>query len=98
MSMIVGTIIAGVGFGNAYSGNLRALLPLAGAHDRAGLLATYFVESYIAFSVPAVIAGLLVPMLGLVTTTYYYGAVLIVLIVISLLATQPRRPARQMEI
>jgi MFS family permease len=96
--MFLGTVIAGVGFGSAYSGNLRAILPLAGAHERAGLLATYFVESYIAFSVPAVIAGLLAPTLGLVTTTYYYGAVLIVLIVISLLATQQRRPQRQMEI
>jgi MFS family permease len=96
--MIAGTVVAGVGFGMAYSGNLQTLLPLAGAHERAGLLATYFVESYIAFSVPAVIAGLLVPTLGLVTTTYYYGAVLIVLIVISLLATQQRQPRRQMEI
>ena len=96
--MILGTIVAGIGFGNAYSGNLRTLLPLAGEHERAGLLAAYFVESYVSFAVPAVIAGLVAPTLGLVTTSYYYGAVLIVLILISLLASLERRPARMMEI
>ena len=96
--MILGTIVAGVGFGNAYSGNLRTLLPLAGEHERAGLLAAYFVESYLSFAIPAVIAGLVAPVLGLVTTSYYYGAVLIVLILISLVASLERRPARMMEI
>ena len=94
----VSLAIAGVGFGNAYSGNLRTLLPLAGEHERAGLLAAYFISSYMAFAVPAVLAGLAAPMLGLVTTSYYYGAVLIVLILISLLASLERRPARMMEI
>lgn len=96
--MILGTIVAGVGFGNAYSGNLRTLLPLAGEHERAGLLAAYFVESYVSFAIPAVIAGLAAPVLGLVTTSYYYGAVLIVLILISLIASLERKPARAMEI
>ena len=96
--MILGTIVAGVGFGNAYSGNLRTLLPLAGPNERAGLLAAYFVESYVSFAIPAVIAGLAAPVLGLVTTSYYYGAVLIVLILISLVASLERKPARTMEI
>lgn len=96
--MILGTIVAGVGFGNAYSGNLRTLLPLAGEQERAGLLAAYFVESYVSFAIPAVIAGLAAPVLGLVTTSYYYGAVLIVLILISLVASLERKPARTMEI
>ncbi len=96
--MFVGTIVAGFGFGNAYSGNLRTILPLAGEHERAGLLAAYFVESYLAFAIPAVIAGLAAPVLGLVTTSYYYGAVLVVLILISLLASVEQKPRRTMEI
>jgi hypothetical protein len=96
--MIVGTIIAGFGFGNAYSGNLRTLLPLAGEHERAGLLAAYFVESYLSFAVPAIIAGIAAPILGLATTTYIYGAVLIVLIAISLVATRQKRPEIMLEI
>jgi MFS family permease len=89
--MILGTVLAGVGFGNAYSGNLRTLLPLAGEQERAGLLAAYFVESYLSFAIPA-------PVFGLVTTTYVYGAVLIVLIMISLIASIERRPQRTLEI
>jgi MFS family permease len=96
--MIAGTIIAGFGFGNAYSGNLRTLLPLAGEHERAGLLAAYFVESYLSFAVPAIIAGIAAPILGLATTTYIYGAVLIVLIAISLVATRQKRPEIMLEI
>ncbi len=96
--MIGGTVIAGIGFGSAYAGNLRTLLPLAGEHERAGLLAAYFVESYLAFAVPAIIAGLLAPMLGLIATTYLYGGVLIGFVALSFLATRAPRPARAMEI
>ena len=96
--MILGTVVAGIGFGNAYSGNLRTILPLAGDHERAGLLAAYFAESYLAFAIPAILAGMAAPILGLVTTTYVYGAVLIVLILISLVASLERKPPRQMEI
>lgn len=96
--MILGTVVAGIGFGNAYSGNLRTILPLAGDHERAGLLAAYFAESYLAFAIPAILAGMAAPILGLVTTTCVYGAVLIVLILISLVASIERKPPRQMEI
>ena len=89
--MIIGTAIAGIGFGAAYSGNLRTLLPLADASDRASLLAAYFVESYLAFSLPAIAAGLLAPVLGLVATAELYGAVLLAFIALSAMAT--RRPA-----
>ena len=87
-AMIIGTAIAGVGFGAAFSGNLRSLLPLADASDRASLLAAYFVESYLAFALPAIIAGLVAPTLGLVMTAYAYGVVLIVLTAISAVATR----------
>jgi MFS family permease len=89
--LFAGTAVAGFGFGNVYAGNLRALLPLAGAHERAGLLAAYFIGSYLAFSLPAILAGLLAPVLGLMTTAYLYGAVLIAFTAISYAATRPRR-------
>lgn len=97
--LIGGTVIAGAGFGAGYAGNLRTLLPLAGATERAGLLAAYFIESYLAFSLPAIAAGVAAPILGLVTTAYLYGSVLIALLVLSLLiALRPARPARTMEV
>jgi MFS family permease len=81
--MIAGTAIAGIGFGSSFAGNLKKLLPLADPSDRASLLAAYYIESYLAFSLPAIGAGLAAPVLGLETTAYLYGAVLIVLALVS---------------
>jgi hypothetical protein len=66
---------------------MRALLPTAEAHQRAGLLAAFYVESYIAFSVPAVAAGISVPLFGLTTVTYVYGVAVIVLAAMSMVAS-----------
>jgi MFS family permease len=76
MGMVVGTIVAGAGFGASYGASLRVLLPLASAHERAGLLSAYFVESYLAFTLPAIAAGLAAPRFGLVTTALFYGSAL----------------------
>src|SRR5580693_2481160 len=76
LGMLFGTIVAGVGFGASYGGSLRVLLPLASAHERAGLLSAYFVESYLAFALPAIAAGLAAPRFGLVTTALFYGSAL----------------------
>jgi hypothetical protein len=66
---------------------LRALLPTAAPDQRAGLLSAFYVQSYLAFSLPAVAAGLAVPLIGLSSAAYLYGAVIIVLAVISLAAS-----------
>jgi predicted MFS family arabinose efflux permease len=74
--MVFGTIVAGLGFGASYGSSLRVLLPLAAAHERAGLLSAYFVESYLAFALAAIAAGLAAPHFGLVTTALFYGSAL----------------------
>lgn len=72
------TMVAGLGFGASFLGILRLLMPLAGPDERAALLAALYVESYLAFSLPVVLAGLLVQSLGLLATTdLYVGALLI---------------------
>lgn len=76
MGMFLGTIVAGLGFGASYGASLRVLLPLASAHERAGLLSAYFVESYLAFALAALAAGLAAPRFGLVTTALVYGSAL----------------------
>jgi MFS family permease len=86
-ALLAGTVIAGVGFGSTFSGTLRALLPTAEPHQRAGLLAAFYLQSYLAFAVPAVIAGLSVPQIGLSATAYLYGAVIILLAFISMMAS-----------
>jgi hypothetical protein len=86
-ALLAGTVIAGAGFGSTFSGTLRALLPTAGPHERAGLLSAFYLQSYFAFALPAVAAGLSVPVIGLSTAAYVYGAVIIGLAIISLVAS-----------
>src|ERR1700733_4126064 len=74
--MFFGTTVAGLGFGASYAESLRVLLPLASAHERAGLLSAYFVASYLAFALPAIAAGLAAPRFGLVATALFYGSTL----------------------
>ncbi|OYU89503.1 MAG: MFS transporter [Bradyrhizobiaceae bacterium PARB1] len=87
VALFLGTIIAGIGFGASFAGTLSTLLPTAEAHQRAGLLATFYIISYLAFSLPALAAGLSVPYAGLATVAYVMGGVVILLAIVSLIAT-----------
>jgi hypothetical protein len=87
VALLAGTFIAGLGFGTGFSGTLGALLPTAGPNQRAGLLAAFYTQSYLAFSLPSVAAGLAVPFIGLSMTAYIYGAVVMVLTAISMIAS-----------
>lgn len=88
--LFLGTAVAGLGFGSIFSNILKIVLPLAESHERAGLFSAFLVESYLAFSIPAIIAGLAAPALGLSTAAYFYGAVIIVLALISIAATRAK--------
>lgn len=85
--LVAGSIIAGIGFGSSFSGTLRTLLPMAEPHQRAGLLSAFYVQCYLAFGLPAVAAGLSVPLAGLATVAYVYGAMVIVLAMVSMVAS-----------
>ncbi|MFJ4790004.1 MFS transporter [Streptomyces sp. NPDC088794] len=76
--------VAGVGFGAAFQGGLRLLLAKAPANGRAGLLSTVYLVSYIALGVPAMIAGWLVPLLGLGAVVDGYATFVIVVAVLAL--------------
>jgi MFS family permease len=87
----VGTVIAGIGFGSSFLAALRLLLPLAHAHERAGLMSAFYVLSYLAFCVPALVAGFSAHTFGLIATTNVYGAVVIALALMALLALVVQR-------
>lgn len=89
-----GAVVAGVGFGASFLGALRLLLPLAHAHERAGLMATFLVLSYLAFCIPALVAGLAVKTEGLIVTTNVYGSVVVVLALLALAGLLTQRAAR----
>jgi hypothetical protein len=54
---LIGSVIAGVGFGIAFLGAFRALTAVATPAERAGTIAVMYIVSYLAFSVPIVLAG-----------------------------------------
>jgi MFS family permease len=74
-----GTTLAGIGLGAGFQGGLRTLLPLADAHERAGVLSTVYVLCYLALGLPAVIAGALVTSSGLSRTSTEFGVVIMAL-------------------
>jgi MFS family permease len=71
----VGAVIAGAGFGPAFLGAFRTVSQLAEPHERAALISAIYVVSYLAFSIPALIAGLLISDEGLRNTALGYGSV-----------------------
>jgi predicted MFS family arabinose efflux permease len=81
---LVGAGTAGLGFGPAFAGVFRVLTGLAPADQRAALISSVLTVSYLAFSVPAVLAGTAVTGLGLRETAEIYGGVLIALAALAL--------------
>ncbi|MCH4245480.1 MFS transporter [Acinetobacter gerneri] len=82
--LFIGSIIAGLGFGTSFMGAIRTVMPLAKPEERAGLMAAFYVESYLAFSVPAIIAGLLVQKIGLINSTNLYAFSIVALSILAL--------------
>jgi hypothetical protein len=92
--MLLGTAIAGIGFGSGFSASMRIVLPLAKTDERAALLSAYYVVGYLSFSLPAILAGAAAPILGLTKTAEIYGAAVIVTALVSLVAVAPSREQR----
>lgn len=73
----IGTVVAGIGFGLNFSGALRIITPLAEPHQRAELFAGVYVVSYLAFSLPVIVAGVLVGFAGLTSVAMTYILVMV---------------------
>jgi hypothetical protein len=81
---ILGTVIAGAGFGASFNGALRSLVSLAAPAERGELMAAFFTFSYLAFSLPAIGAGVAVGYFGLHPTALGFGAILLLLVLAAL--------------
>lgn len=89
-----GTIITGVGFGSCFLGAVSTIMPLAKPEERAGLLSAYYIQSYLAFSIPAICAGFLSRAVGLAMTADIYVLAIVLLMtggyaVMSFVRSQP---------
>jgi hypothetical protein len=80
-AFLAGTTVAGAGFGLAFQGAFRMVTALATAGQRAGLVTAIFAVGYLAFSVPALVAGVAATKFGLHATALVYSASVAVLVV-----------------
>lgn len=69
---LIGSIVAGAGFGVTFRAVIAEVAALTPAAQRGRVFATMYLLSYTAFSVPALIAGVLTGVVGLRTTTIGY--------------------------
>lgn len=92
-----GTSVAGLGFGPVFMGTFRTLSALASPAGRAGLIASIYIVSYLAFGLPAIAAGFASAAIGLRATTYIYGIVVAAMIAVAavglLTVARPRTPS-----
>lgn len=73
-AFLVGTAVAGVGFGPAFLGAFRMTTALARPGQRAGLVTAIFIVTYLALCVPALIAGVASTTFGLHSTALVCSA------------------------
>ncbi|MFL6094869.1 MAG: MFS transporter, partial [Blastococcus sp.] len=93
-ALFVAAVVTGFGFGASFLGAVATITAGVTSGHRAGLLASIFVVGYLAFSIPAVAAGIAIGQIGLQRTAEVYGVVVIVLALCAVaLLTLRRRPA-----
>ncbi|PJJ47843.1 putative MFS family arabinose efflux permease [Mumia flava] len=73
VAFLLAVVVAGSGFGTAFMGVLRSIVPAIPPAERGEVFAAIFVVSYLSLGVPATIAGMAVEPAGLGTTTLVYG-------------------------
>jgi hypothetical protein len=91
---LIGTAVAGVGFGAAFQGAIRIVIGAAAPADRAGVLSLLFVLSYFAMGAPAIVAGARFAATGDITSTAReFGGAILALAALALIGTRHHRLA-----
>jgi MFS family permease len=76
---LLAVVVAGSGFGPAFMGVVGSVIPAVAVHERAEMFASLYTVSYLAFGIPAVIAGVLTPVVTLAVMATIYGVCVVVL-------------------
>jgi hypothetical protein len=85
---LLGTAVAGIGFGAGFQGALRSVVVLLQPQERAGVLAVLFVISYLAMGLPAMVAGYGVSHQGnIASTAFEFGSGVVLLALLALAGT-----------
>ncbi|MEC8919049.1 MAG: MFS transporter [Pseudomonadota bacterium] len=89
--LLAGTAIAGIGFGAAFMGAMRVVMPLAPPTERSALMAAFYVVCYLSASTLALCGGIATQHLGLIPTTYAYGSLVALLSLAAFVGTLTQR-------
>jgi MFS family permease len=89
---LAGALVGGAGFGVAFLGALRSLSVVIPPEHRAAVMSAFYVVAYLALSLPAIVAGLLVTPLGLHTTFEIFGSVVAALALVVAFEAWRTRP------
>jgi MFS family permease len=89
--LLIGTLFTGAGFGTNFLGAIGAIMPFAKPEERAGLLSAFYIQSYLAFSLPAILAGFLAKSIGYGATTDIYATAIVLVSLVGLMAMRTRR-------
>ncbi|MFT4262038.1 MAG: MFS transporter [Nocardioides sp.] len=85
------TVVAGTGFGLVFSAGPRQVMEFVPGDRRAATFASIYVVSYVAFSAPALVAGVLVRASGMRDVLLGYSVVVLLAAAVSLIATMAER-------
>lgn len=88
--LFAASVISGAGFGAGFLGAFRRLVAEAKPAWRAELIAAIYVVAYLAFALPAVVAGVLTEHAGLRKTTMGYCVAVAVLAIAAIVADRVR--------
>jgi MFS family permease len=91
-ALIIGSVVAGAGFGLAFLGSLRALSAQIPPGHRASVMSAFFIAAYAALSIPAVVAGFAAGPLGLESTFEVLGSVVAALALVVAVQAWRTRP------
>jgi MFS family permease len=87
---VVGSALTGVGFGLSFLGAFREVTAVAAPERRAGTLAVLYIVSYLAFSIPIVIAGVAETHWSAHDVALVFSVAVAALSAIGIVATLPR--------
>ncbi|MFJ8961620.1 MFS transporter [Lentzea sp. NPDC102401] len=79
-------VVGGGGIGASFAGTTRGLVPEVAPHERAGLFTAIFFVGYLAMGSSAIIAGLLVGVVGAAPMAVGYGVVVAIVTLVSVVA------------
>lgn len=91
--LLAGSVIGGFGFGATFLGAVRSVILLAEPHERAALMGAFYVESYLANSLPTMAVGYLAQQAGLLSAVNVYSGVILALVLLAMLLWLRQRRA-----